>query len=161
MQIGAGEGDAAGWSAGPVGGVEARISGDGSRALPHAPHVLGDSVHPSEPLVTPTTQRRGYRVTPAVTRSRAAEVLRSGAAATGFPGAFALLAAEEDMLHKMNTTHVSDLLPPDKPVTEMPTPETDAEAYSCPFRRLWAGARQKEIAGLGAAGTFVELAPGE
>ena len=100
-------------------------------------------------------------MTPAVTRSRAAEVLRSGAAATGFPGALALLAAEEEMLHAMNTTHVPDLLPPDKLVAEMPTPETDAEADSCPFRKLWAGAREKEIAGLGAAGTFVELAPGK
>ena len=65
------------------------------------------------------------------------------------------------MLHTMNTTHVPDLLPPDKLATEMPTPGTDAEADSCPFRKLWAGAREKEIAGLGAAGTFVELAPEE
>ena len=124
---------------------------------PMSPAYWEQSKHPLEPPAEPSARRKIYRATPAVTRSRAAEVLRSGVANTGLPGAFAPMAAEEEMLQETATSHVPDLLPPDKLVTEMPTPETDAEADSSPYRKHHARAREKEMAGHFAAGTFVEL----
>ena len=100
---------------------------------PMSPMYQEHSKHHLEPPPEPSARRKVYRATPAVTRSRATEVLRSGVVNTGFPGAFALLAAEEEMLGETATLHVPDLLPPDKLVMEMPMPETEAETDSSRF----------------------------
>ena len=126
-----------------------------------SPLYWENTQHSTEPLVAPTVPPKVYKATPTMTRSTTAAVLRSGVANTGLPAAFALLAAEEEIMKGTNTTHIPDMLPPDMLVNDIPTPETDAEADASRFWKYHQWARRKEMAGHEAAGTFAELKPGE
>ena len=146
------------------GAMESGAAGEpgGASLSPMSPLYWSQPSHDPEPPETPAP-RKEYRATPATTRSKAkaAEVLRSGVANTGLPGAFALLSAEEEMVRTMGSTHIPDPLPPNTLVTDMPTPKTDSEANSGQYRKHFALARESEMSGHSAARTFVELQPGE
>ena len=96
-------------------------------------------------------QKQRYRVTPAVTISRAQS--------PGVPRTFTLLAAEEDIART--------LAQPDAALCDsgelsadsahlLETPETYGQALAGPHDRIWAKAERKQVKGVSAIGTFVE-----
>ncbi|CAB1119977.1 unnamed protein product [Ectocarpus sp. CCAP 1310/34] len=101
------------------------------------------------------THRQQHEVTPAVTRS--------GSRRTGMPGAFALLAADEQMTRSLSgpTADIDDPALPNGLVPDLETPETYKQAHAGPHDVIWRAAERKEIAGLSAAGTFETMAAGE
>ena len=93
----------------------------------------------------------GYRVTPAVTRSRAQP--------PGVSRTFTLLAAEADIARTLAQSDAalcdSEEFPAG-PAHLSETPEMYEEAHAGPHDRIWAKAEGKELEGLSAVGTFVE-----
>ena len=103
------------------------------------PPVDWTTARHDQPLETGTTQRRWYKVTPAV--------MRSGSRRTGMSGAFALLEAEEQMVRSLVTGSEADGDPelPAALACDLETPET--------YTRIWEAAERKEFAGRTAVGT--------
>ena len=100
-----------------------------------------------QPPESATTQRRRYQVIPAVTRS--------GSRLTGMSGAFALLKADEKIVHSLATAPEAggDLELPAVLPCDLETPETYAQAHPGPHGRIWGAAARKEFTGLTAIGT--------
>ena len=136
---------------GPTG--DGTIPGGGSGAgTVTATFTRGKQEH----LVVPSSSPRPlpqqrYRVTPAVTRSRAQP--------PGVSRMFTLLAEKEDIAW---TLAQPDAAPCDSeelpagPAHLLETPETYEQTHAGPHDRIWAKAERKEVEGLPAVETFVE-----
>lgn len=77
-------------------------------------HVYLSCANSSGPLVSFSATNRLYRATAAMTRSRAADLLCSGVAIRGILGSFALLTADETVLHGAGAALAPDYVLPDK-----------------------------------------------
>ena len=136
---------------GPTG--DGTIPGGGSGAGTVATtFTRGQQEHLVVPSSSPRLlQQQRYRVTPAVTRSRAQP--------PGVSRTFTLLAAEEDIARTLAQPDAalcdSEELPAG-PVHLLKTSETYEQAHARPHDRIWAKAERKEVEGLSAVGTFVE-----
>ena len=124
----------------------AAARGTGSRVFPAAsargtaaarggvfstPPVNWTAAPRDQPPATARTQRRRYQVIPAVTRSRSR--------LTGMSGPFALLEADEQMVHSLSTGSDAggDLELPAVLPCDLETPDTYAQAHPGPHGRIW------------------------
>ena len=135
---------------GPTGDGTIPGGGSGARTVA-ATFTRGQQKHLVVPSSSPgPLQQQRYRVTPAVTRSRAQP--------PGVSRTFTLLAAEEDIERTLAQPDAA-LCDSEElsagPAYLLETPETYEQAHAGP-RRIWAKAERKEVEGLSAVGTFVE-----
>ena len=128
----------------PDGARETAEARDGVLSTPPVDWTTARHDQPSEMA---TTHRRRYEVTPAV--------MRSGSRLTGMSEAFALLEADEKVIHSPTTGPEADGDPklPAALGCDLETPETCAQADAGPHGRIWGAVERKEFAGFTAIGT--------